>query len=151
MGFTNRVGITYHVSLTAVLCLWLCGRNGAESSFKIFRGEQDIFTNMKCNPGSERCNDDQCKNYSAECVDAKCKFCRCMNGKSTFMINQDGGVCKSDEEIVPESGTNHFESDTNYSRKCAHVRILLLLVTMMFQQKDNILLCSHACSQLRLQ
>ena len=27
------------------------------------------------------------------------------------MINQDGGVCKSDEEIVPESGTNHFESD----------------------------------------
>jgi hypothetical protein len=74
-----------------------------------------------------------------------------MNGKSTFMINQDGGVCKSDEEIVPESGTNNFESDTNYSRKCAHVRILLLLVTMIFQQKDNILLCSHACSELRLE
>lgn len=107
----SRNYIAYYVSLTAVLCLWLCGSNGAESGFKIFRGEQDIFTNMECYLESERCNDDQCKNYSAECVDAKCKFCRCMNGKSTFMINQDGGVCKSDEEIVPESGTNHFESD----------------------------------------
>jgi hypothetical protein len=143
MRFTNRVGIAYYVSFTAVLCLWLCGSNGAESSFKIFRGEQDIFMNMKCYPESERCTDDQCNSYGAECMDAKCKFCRCMKGRSTFMINQDSGVCKSDKKIVPESGTNHFESDTNYSRKCAHVRILLLLVTMMFQQKDNILLCSH--------
>ncbi|CAB4019591.1 Hypothetical predicted protein [Paramuricea clavata] len=119
MGFTNRVGITYYVSLTAVLCLWLCRSNGAESGFKIFRGEQDIFMNMQCYPGSERCNYHQCKSYGAECVDAKCKFCRCVKGRSTFIINQDGGVCKSDEEIVPESVPNvAFWLKNNEYDKC---------------------------------
>ena len=102
MGFTRRNRITYYVLFSAVLCVWLCGSNGTESGFKIFRSERDIFT--KC---TDSCTESQpCEMYHAECVNATCEYCRCLEGTNTLMIiKDDERECKSDEEIVPESGS----------------------------------------------
>jgi hypothetical protein len=103
MGFTKRNRITYYVLFSAVLCVWLCGSNGTESGFKIFRSERDIFT--KC---TDSCTESQpCEMYHAECVNATCEYCRCLEGNNTLMIITDDErkLCKSDEEIVPESGS----------------------------------------------
>ena len=105
MGFTKRNRITYYVLFSAVLCVWLCGSNGTESGFKIFRSERDIFTNLKC---TDSCTESQpCEMYHAECVNATtCEYCRCLEGSNTLMIiTDDERKCKSDEDIVPESGS----------------------------------------------
>ena len=107
MEFIRRKGIMYKVLFIVAVCLLLCGSNGRENGFKIFRTEHDIFTNLKCTK-KWKCTNEQCKSYGAECMDTKCTCCRCMKGRAMFMINQDdasNGACQSDEEIVSESGT----------------------------------------------
>ena len=111
MGFRNKKEITRCYAVFTLICLRLCGSNsGEDSGLKIFRDEQDIFTNMKCSGESKSsCTTDQCEMYGAECVsDDNCKYCRCLQGWNTFMI-RDGeeGECKSDEDIVEESGKRH--------------------------------------------
>ena len=83
------------------ICLWLCGSNGVESGFKIYRSKRDIFTNLKCT--DDTCT---CGMYGAECVsEDNCKYCRCLEGRNTFMTSAiDQGKCKSDEVVEPTSG-----------------------------------------------
>lgn len=106
MGLASRKGITVYMLCIHIVCLLLCESKGIHD-FRIFRSAQDIFTNLNCT--GEICKRTQCESYGAECVSDhdNCTYCRCSEGKNTFMINEDNqrkGECKSDEEIVPESG-----------------------------------------------
>ena len=115
MGFRS-ITRRYVCVLTLVVCLQLYGSDGEESGdrLKIFRDEQDIFTNMKCSGESKsQCTPEQCKIYGAECVsNDNCEYCRCLKGRNTFlslMRSSSKGVemkgnCTSDKDIVPESG-----------------------------------------------
>ena len=116
MGLRSKKEIIqcYVVVLTLVICLRLCGSDGEDSGLKIFRDEQDIFSNMKCSgKGKSLCTPDQCKMYGAECVsNDNCEYCRCLKGRSTFLYfvrssnHEMKGNCTRDEDIVPESGTH---------------------------------------------
>jgi hypothetical protein len=90
----------------AFICLWLCGNEGVESGFKIYRSERDIFTNLKCT--DDTCTNTQCSMYRAECFSGNnCKYCRCLEGRNTFMVHgDDQGKCKRDEDIEPNSGNS---------------------------------------------
>ena len=105
MGFISRKGISYK-SLFYVICfLWLSGSDRVASSFKIYRSEHDIFTNLKCS--SNNCTQSQCEMYGAECVNSSnCKYCRCSKDERNTFSNYHhmNGECKRDEDIVPESG-----------------------------------------------
>ena len=111
MGFRSKITQRYVRVFTLVVCLQLCGSDGEENGLKIFRDEQDIFTNMKCSgEGKSQCTHYQCEMYGAECVtDENCKYCRCSQGWNTFMTVDDysDGKCKRDEDIVEESGKRH--------------------------------------------
>ena len=106
MGLFSRKEISY--KYIYLLVLWLCQNNGVNTStdFKVYRGEQDIFTNYE-EDGSG--STDPCSRYNATCEDDVCDYCRCREGKNTLMIDDYDGddddiACKSDEEIVQESG-----------------------------------------------
>ena len=123
MGFRNKKEITRCYAVFTLICLRLGGSNGGEDNgLKIFRDEQDIFTNMKCSDKDKRsCTTDQCKMYGAECVsDDNCEYCRCSEGRNTFMIRDGEEECKSDEDIVEESGKRHqimFQIQSIYIRE----------------------------------
>jgi hypothetical protein len=109
MGLFSRKEISY--KYIYILVLWLCQSNGVNTStdFKVYRGEQDIFTNPDVFEEDGNGSTDPCSRYNARCEDDVCDFCRCSEGKNTLMIDDydddyDDIKCKSDEEIVPESG-----------------------------------------------
>ena len=94
-----------HTSLFYLtLCVWLCGSDGVERGFKIYRSKHDTFKNLKC--AGDMCTKSHCAMYGAKCVSEKnCDYCRCLEGRNTFMITSvDQGKCKGDEEIEPKSG-----------------------------------------------
>ena len=105
------------MSLTYVI-FYLClgGSNGKKNGFKIYRSEQDTFTNLQCH--SEECTENQCKKYKAECyrVD-NCTYCNCSKGiRNTFMIserNQRHGECKPFKNITSGCSRYIYYSDTN--------------------------------------
>ena len=107
MKINGKKGIVHHVLFSVLLSLYYCGSHGAESQIKIYREKQDVFTNLKCLDGGEKCTTKQCNIYGADCVNGNnCMYCRCLEGRNTFVIDtKDGqGKCKTDLEIVPESG-----------------------------------------------
>ena len=108
MKTNNRRGIIHYALLSVVLRLCYCGSNGVGSQLKIYRDTHDIFTNLQCSiDGSKKCTPEQCNTYDADCFDGNnCTYCRCLEGRDTFVTeNKDGrGKCKSDLEIIPESG-----------------------------------------------
>lgn len=108
MGFVRKKEITQCI-FTLTVYLQLCGSNSEDSGLKIFRDEQDVFTNMKCSgPRKSECTSDQCKMYGAKCVsDDNCEYCRCLKDRNTFMITDGEGECKHDEDIVEQSGKRH--------------------------------------------
>ena len=118
MGFAGRKRMTKcYVVFFLNVCLRLCGSNGKDTDFKIFRGEQDIFTNMKCS-GQDKieCSPVQCESYGAECVgEHNCEYCRCLKDNNTFIINDKEEKCKRDEDIVEESSKRQYIKDSSYS------------------------------------
>ena len=96
--------MSYTSLLYAILCVWLCGSDGVESGFKIYRSRHDIFTNLNCK--DDVCTESHCTMYGAECVSEKnCDYCRCLEGRNTLMISGfHQGECKRDEDIEPKSG-----------------------------------------------
>ncbi len=130
MGFISRKRISYKSLFYMILCLWLYGSDCVASSFKIYRNERDIFTNLKCS--SDNCTESQCEMYGAECVsDDNCEYCRCSEDeRNTFMISNYTsdpihGGCKRNEEIVPESGnacTLIFTTGYRKANKSCHMK-----------------------------
>ena len=119
MGFAGRKRMTQrYVVFILTVCLRLCGSNGEDTGFKIFRSEQDIFTNMKCSGQRKlsKCMSDQCESYGAECVgEDNCEYCRCLKDNNTFIINDKEEKCKRDEDIVEESSTRQHIKNVLYS------------------------------------
>ena len=101
----------YNVLFAIAVSFWLCGSKGADSGFKIYRSDQDVFKNLNCNDKTN-CTKYDCQEYGGECYsDDHCQYCRCSKDKRTFMINKDNpmqGKCISDENVVPESGRFTF-------------------------------------------
>ena len=96
----------FYILLAMVVFLFPYGYNGVDDSFKIFRSEHDIFTNLQCS--GDECMESHCQMFGATCVsDGNCKYCICnKSGMNTFIRNETDptkGECKRDEEIVPES------------------------------------------------
>ena len=107
MGFSSKKLTSY--KLIYLLVPWLCGSNGEfMTDFKTYRGERDIFTNPGRGILGQSKSKDSCARYNAQCVNGinKCDYCRCLKGKNTLTIHDNGTIkgCVSNEEIVPESG-----------------------------------------------
>jgi hypothetical protein len=102
--FISRTEMSFTSLFYVFICLWLCGSDGIESGFKIYRSKRDIFTNLQCT--NDTCTESHCGMYGAECVsEDNCKYCRCLEGRNTFIISGiDQGQCKSDQDIEPKSG-----------------------------------------------
>ena len=110
-----------------VVFLFPCGINGVHDSFKIFRSEHDIFTNLQCS--GDECTESHCQMFGANCVsDGNCKYCICNKSRmNTFIRNEADptkGECKRDEEIVPESGAlliySHRVENSRLARSQLH-------------------------------
>ena len=112
MGFAGRKRMKKcYVVFILTLCLRLCGSNGEDTGFKIFRGEQDIFRKMKCSgQDKSKCMSDQCESYGAECVgDDNCEYCRCLKDKNTlYFVGGQGLKCRPDKDIMPQSGRRYI-------------------------------------------
>ena len=105
-----------YTSLSHVLfCIWLCGSNCVECGFSIYRSKLDIFKNLKCTDGA--CSNTTCAMYSAECVSENdCDYCRCLEGRNTFMISANNqGKCRREEAIEPKSGNDYTYYKQNYT------------------------------------
>ena len=125
MGFAGRKRMTKcYVVFILTVCLRLCGSNGEDTGFKIFRGEQDIFTNMKCSgKDKSKCVSDQCESYGAECVgEDNCEYCRCSNGNNTLMKGQ----CIPDEDIVTQSGRLYITNLPTCDKLQSHSLIYMI-------------------------
>lgn len=107
MRINARTEIIYYVLPFLVLWLCYCESDGADRRLIIYRYKRNIFSNLNCPDDSEKCIPMQCNMYGASCVNGRnCMFCRCLEGRNTFVTgNNDGhGECKSDLEVLPESG-----------------------------------------------
>ena len=67
------------------------------------------------------CTKSNCSLYGAECVGKEnCDYCRCLEGRSTFMISSDDqGKCQRDQDIEPKSvPKKKFWLKNNNHKKC---------------------------------
>ena len=120
MVYIRRIRVCYKALIAIIVCFWVSGSNGEKneydvvyddwSYYKLCRGEQDVFACYDDKSKNE-CTQQECEKYNAFCLnDTYCGYCRCQSERSTFTYKTDdhGNItaagCKSDEEIIIESG-----------------------------------------------
>ena len=116
MGFIREIRVCYKALFAIIVCFWVSGSIGEDigydewSYYKLYRGERDILT-CHDDKGKSECTQQQCENYNAVRLNQTYSgYCRCQSKRNTFIYKTDlrGKIkearCKSDEEIVLESG-----------------------------------------------
>ena len=116
MGFIREIRVCYKALFVIIVCFWVSESNGEDvghdelSYYKLYRGEQDILTCYD-DKGKNECTKQQCGKYDAVRLNQTYSgYCRCQSERNTFIYktgdhgNITAAGCKSDEEIILESG-----------------------------------------------